>query len=141
MTMPRGTIEEAMSAGGSVAPGEKLASLARAIPSSVVLAIVLQAIFLVVDASTDSFDAARSGEALRIVLTFAQAIAVFALLHLVLEGRKARVATGAVFFFFVFANVCRQATMGAFDYGFVHDHAKDVLTPLGWHILVAELRP
>jgi hypothetical protein len=139
--MPRGTIEEAMSAGGSVAPGEKLASLARAIPSSVVLAIVLQAIFLVVDASTDSFDAARSGEALRIVLTFAQAIAVFALLHLVLEGRKARVATGAVFFFFVFANVCRQATMGAFDYGFVHDHAKDVLTPLGWHILVSELRP
>src|SRR5437764_240254 len=134
--MPRGTIEDAM-IDEPPSRGSLARIVPRGVPATVVLAVVLQAVFLVVDALTDSFDAARSGEALRILFTFAQAIAVFGLLHLTLDRvarRVARVVTGAVFFFFVFANVCRQATMGSFDYGFVHDHAKDVLTPLGWHM-------
>jgi arylsulfatase A-like enzyme len=119
----------------------RAATWARWVPPSVWLAVVLQALFLVVDALTDSFDVARTGEAVRVALTFANAVAIFALLHLALRRAAARVATAAVLTFFVVANVCRQATMGAFDYGFVHDHAKDILTPLGRHLVVSELEP
>ncbi len=140
--MPRGTIEGSID---GVAPPDwrarvRVLALVRSVPATVALAVVLQAVFLVVDAATDSLDAARSGEALRIALTFAQAIAVFGLLHLGLRGVAARVVTAVTLVLFVVANVCRQATMGAFDYGFVHDHAKDVLTPLGWHMVVSELQ-
>jgi hypothetical protein len=116
--------------------------LVRYLPPSVMLAIALQALFLVVDAATDSFDAARTGEGMRVALTFVNAIAIFFFVHLAIANRRAaKIVTSLLFFFFVFVNVCRQATMGAFDYGFVHDHAKDVFTPLGWHMFLSELSP
>jgi arylsulfatase A-like enzyme len=111
------------------------------VPTGVIVACVLETVFLVVFAATDGYDVARSGEALRVVVTYVTTGALFALVHLAVGARR-RLALGVTFgalLLFIAVNVARQASMGSFDYGFVFDHAGDVTTPLGWHILVEQL--
>src|SRR5438034_671562 len=121
--MRRGTTEDALVADDRESPrfARRTTPLGRFVPASVVLAFALQGVFLVVDAATDSYDVARTGEVLRVALTFASAVTLFAFVHLAFTShrRVAKVVTSLLFFFFVFVNACRQATMGAFDYGFV----------------------
>ena len=119
------------------------ADLLAWVQPSVIVGVVLQALFLIVAAATDSFDSASHGEPLRIVLTFATAIALFGLVP-VAVGRRRVVgfaATMTTVMLFVLVNVAHQVTMGAFDYGFVHDNVKDAFTKLGFHIMTSDVKP
>ena len=108
----------------------------------VVVGLVLQSLFLVLAVTTDSYAASR-GEPLRIALTYATVVALFSIVPIAV-GRRRSVgfaATMAIIVLFVFVNVAHQVTMGAFDYGFVHDNVSDAFTTLGFHIMTSDVKP
>lgn len=122
-------------------PRSRLRALLAWVPAAVLVATFLELVFLLIFAATDGYDVARNGEVLRVALTFAAVFAMFVLPRLVLERspRLELAATALGLFVFSFFNVAKQLTGGAFDYGFVHDSAKECLTPLGWHILASSV--
>lgn len=120
-----------------------VAAALRRVPRSVWLASVVQTVFLVALWATDGYDAARTGEWLRLVLTYATVAAIFMVVHF--AGRRApRLAaplTLFVYTLFVAVNFARFETTGAFDYGFVHENARELMTPLGRSIVTANVKP
>ncbi|WP_146652850.1 sulfatase-like hydrolase/transferase [Labilithrix luteola] len=112
------------------------------VPTSVWVAALVQTLFLVVLAATDGYDVARSGEVLRVILTYVTVAAMFGLVHLVV-GVRSRLAvpiTLAVFSLFVTVNIACEETAGNFDYAFVHANAREIFTPLGRHIVASNLK-
>jgi hypothetical protein len=104
-------------------------------------ALVVQTVFLVALAASDGYDVARSGEVLRVVLTYVSVVALFGLVHLATPGASwARRANALVFFLFVAVNFARYETAGSFDYAFAHENVRELVTPLGRHIVFANLQ-
>jgi arylsulfatase A-like enzyme len=103
--------------------------------------VALQTLFLVVFAASDRYVAARTGEALRVVLTYVTVVALFFGVHL-LFGKSKRLRHPSVFFVvavFTTINVGRYMSEGPFDYGFVHENFGELSTPLGRHILGSKI--
>ena len=121
-------------------------SLARAwirawIPTSFWTAAVVQTVFIFALAASDGYDVARTGEAYRVVLTYATVLALFGLIHLVVRTPRWNLRISAlVFFLFVAVNYVRYETAGSFDYGFAHENFRELFTPLGRHIVLANVR-
>lgn len=116
------------------------ARLRRWIPTSFWAAAVVQTVFLVALAASDGYDVARSGETVRVVLTYATVFALFALIHLTMPSAKVSEALASfVFVCFVAVNFARFETAGAFDYGFAHENFRELLTPLGRTIVSANV--
>lgn len=120
-----------------------IARWGRDVPRSVWLVSFVQTVFLVALAATDGYDAARSGEAFRVVLTYAVLGAVFGLLHLLFEGRSRAsfAVTLFVYAIFVGLNFARFETAGAFDYAFFYENVRELMTPLGRHIVGSQVKP
>lgn len=111
------------------------------IPTSFWAAALVQTVFLVALAASDGYDVARTGETIRVVLTYATVLALFGLIHLALpSGRWAHRLTALVFFLFVAVNFARFETAGSFDYGFAHENIRELATPLGRHIVFANVQ-
>jgi arylsulfatase A-like enzyme len=110
------------------------------IPTSFWAAAVVQTVFLIALAASDGYDVARSGEAVRVALTYATVFALFVVIHLTMPGAKStRALTSFVFVCFVSVNFVRFETAGAFDYGFAHENFRELLTPLGRTIVSANV--
>src|SRR5438128_440504 len=102
------------------------------IPTSFWAAALVQTVFLIAFAASDGYDVARSGETLRVVLTYTTVLALFVAIHLTMPTAKISAALSSfVFFCFVTVNFARFETAGAFDYGFAHENFRELLTPLG----------
>jgi arylsulfatase A-like enzyme len=117
--------------------------LLACVPTSFWVASVVQTVFLVALYATDGYDAARSGEGLRLALTYATLAALFGLVHVVAGSRSrlAGVTTFVVFAAFVLVNFARFETTGAFDYGFVHENVRELATPFGRRLVTAQVKP
>jgi hypothetical protein len=103
----------------------------------------LQTFFSLALLATDAYEAARTGEALRVAATYLTVIALFVLVH-VAAGRRARLAMAGnvtVLGALVLVNFARFETTGTFDYGFAHENVRELLTPLGRRIVTAQVRP
>lgn len=112
------------------------------IPTSFWIAALVQTVFLVALAVSDGYDGARSGEAARVVLTYPTLLALFGLVHLAVPSRRwALRITVVVFVLFVAVNFARFETAGSFDYGFAHENVRELATPLGRHIVFANVQP
>lgn len=120
-----------------------LVSYVSYVPTSFWVASVIQTVFLVALYATDGYDSARTGEGVRLVLTYATIAALFGLVHLVAgaHSRRAGAATFFVFAAFVLVNFARFETTGAFDYGFVHENVRELATPLGRNLVTAQVKP
>lgn len=117
--------------------------VASTTPASVWLAAFVQTVFLIALWATDGYDAARTREWLRILLTYATVAALFGGIELAF-GRRPRAALGATLFvytLFVSVNFARFETAGSFDYGFAHENARELLTPLGRAIVTSNVKP
>lgn len=116
----------------------RLRGVARAVPTSFWAAALVQTVFLVALAASDGYDVARSGETVRVVLTYATLLALFGLVHLAVSNPKwsTRVAT-VIFACFVALNFARFETAGSFDYGFAHANIRELFTPLGRRIVLS----
>ena len=111
------------------------------IPTSFWAAALVQTAFLVALAASDGYDVARSGETVRVVLTYATVFALFGVIHLTVKSRRWSRGLGSfVFFCFVAVNFARFETAGSFDYGFAHENARELLTPLGRTIVLANVQ-
>jgi arylsulfatase A-like enzyme len=111
------------------------------IPPSFWAAAGVQTVFLVALAASDGYDVARSGETVRLVLTYATVFALFGIIHLtVRSARWSQALACFVFFCFVAVNFARFETAGSFDYGFAHENARELFTPLGRTIVLANVR-
>lgn len=113
------------------------------VPTSVWIGVGMQTLFLLVFAVSDRYVAARTGEALRVALTYVTVVALFWGVHLAF-GRSRRLASPAVFLLvavFTTINVGRYLSEGPFDYGFVHENVGELSTPLGRHILGSKVAP
>ena len=111
------------------------------IPTSFWAAAVVQTVFLVALAASDGYDVARSGETVRLVLTYATVFALFGIIHLTVTSPKwSQVLASLVFFCFVAVNFARFETAGSFDYGFAHENARELFTPLGRTIVLANVQ-
>ncbi len=110
------------------------------IPTSFWAAALVQTVFLVALAASDGYDVARSGEPIRVFLTYATVFALFVVIHLAIRNVKwsERVAS-LVFVCFVAVNFARFETAGAFDYGFAHENFREIFTPLGRTIATANV--
>lgn len=120
----------------------RLAALAF-VPSSFWVAAVVQTVFLIALYATDAYDTARSGEGIRLLLTYVILAAAFGLIHLA-GGARSRLSaalTVLVFTAFVLVNFARFETTGAFDYGFVHENVRELSTPFGRRLVTAQVRP
>ncbi|MDB4933632.1 MAG: Phosphoglycerol transferase [Labilithrix sp.] len=112
------------------------------IPTSFWTAALVQTVFLVALAASDGYDVARSGETVRVVLTYATVLALFGIIHLgVPSTRWSLRLTALVFFLFVAINFARFETAGSFDYGFAHENVRELFTPLGRQIVLANVQP
>ena len=111
------------------------------VPASFWAAALVQTVFLVALAASDGYDVARSGETVRVVLTYATLFALFTIVHLTITSPRwsERVAS-FVFFCFVAVNFARFETAGSFDYGFAHENARELFTPLGRTIVLANVQ-
>ena len=111
------------------------------VPPSFWAAALVQTVFLVALAASDGYDTARSGEVVRLVLTYATVFALFGIIHLAVSSpRWSQVLASIVFVLFVAINFARFETAGSFDYGFAHENAGELLTPLGRTIVLANVR-
>jgi arylsulfatase A-like enzyme len=111
------------------------------IPTSFWSAALVQTVFLIALAASDGYDVARSGETVRVVLTYATVLALFGIIHLTVPSPKWSVRVSAVvFFLFVAVNFARFESAGSFDYGFVHENFRELFTPLGRHIVFANVQ-
>jgi hypothetical protein len=121
-------------------------SLARAwirdrIPTSFWTAALVQTVFMFALAASDGYDVARTGEAFRVVLTYATILALFGLIHLVVRTPRWNFRISAtVFCLFVTVNFARFETAGSFDYGFAHENMRELATPLGRQIVLANVQ-
>ena len=116
------------------------ARIRRWIPTSFWAAALVQTVFLVALAASDGYDVARSGETVRVVLTYATVFALFAVIHLTMPSvRVSEALASFVFVCFVVVNFARFETAGAFDYGFVHENFRELMTPLGRTIVSANV--
>jgi hypothetical protein len=112
------------------------------IPTSFWAAAVVQTVFLIALAASDGYDVARSGETVRVLLTYATVFALFELIHLTTRSpRVAEILASFVFIGLVAVNFARFETAGAFDYGFVHENFRELMTPLGRAIVSANIHP
>jgi arylsulfatase A-like enzyme len=97
--------------------------------------------FLIALAASDGYDVARTGETLRVVLTYATVLALFGIIHVAVPNpRWSGRLTAFVFFLFVAINFARFETAGSFDYGFAHENVRELFTPLGRHIVLANVQ-
>ena len=111
------------------------------IPTSFWTAAFVQTFFMIALAASDGYDVARTGEVLRVVLTYATVLALFGLVHLVGHTPRWNFRLSAVVFvLFVAVNFARYETAGSFDYGFAHENIRELFTPLGRHIVLANVR-
>ncbi len=111
------------------------------VPASFWAAALVQTVFLVALAASDGYDVARSGETVRVVLTYATVFALFGIIHSTITSpRWSQRLASFVFFCFVAVNFARFETAGSFDYGFAHENARELLTPLGRTIVLANMR-
>ncbi|MDB4944398.1 MAG: Phosphoglycerol transferase [Labilithrix sp.] len=117
---------------------ERLVRLARHVPAGIWLGVLTQTAFLVTFAATDAYDAARTGEAFRLVATFVSVVALFGFLHVAFATR-ARVPLFLAFFFLVLVNFAKLETTGTFDYAFVHENISELGNPLGRRIVTAHI--
>jgi arylsulfatase A-like enzyme len=119
-----------------------LTRTARATPTAVWVALVAQTLFLLAALATDAYDRARSGELVRLAGTYATVVALFVLVHVACtNARRAIVASGLLYGIFVVLGFARFETTGAFDYGFVNENVRELLTPLGRRLVTSEARP
>jgi arylsulfatase A-like enzyme len=111
------------------------------IPTSFWVAAIVQTGFMLALAASDGYDVARTGEAFRVVLTYATILALFELVHLVVRTPLWNFRISAIVFsLFVAVNFARFETAGSFDYGFAHENIRELFTPLGRHIVFANVR-
>jgi arylsulfatase A-like enzyme len=111
------------------------------IPASFWAAALVQTVFLVALAASDGYDVARSGEILRVILTYATVFALFGIIHLTITSRRwSQASASVVFLCFVAVNFARFETAGSFDYGFAHENARELFTPLGRTIVLANVQ-
>jgi len=111
------------------------------IPTSFWAAALVQTLFLVALAASDGYDVARSGETVRVVLTYATVFALFGIIHLTVASPKwSQGLASLVFVCFVAVNFARFETAGSFDYGFAHENARELFTPLGRTIVLANVQ-
>lgn len=111
------------------------------VPPSVVLTFFFETVYLIVLAATDGYDAARTGEVRRIVLTYGVLGALFWLGDLLFPTRRGRLAVAVTLFsIFCIVNFARFETAGVFDYGFLHENVRELMTPLGRHIVGSRVR-
>jgi len=97
--------------------------LRRRVPTTLWVAFLVETTFLIAAGATDGLNIARSGEPLRIALSYLAIIALFSLVHL-LAGARPRLARGissALLVAIIAADVGRQVTMGALDWEVVRD--------------------
>jgi len=109
---------------------------------AIALSAIVQTVFLVVLAATDGYDTARSGEWLRVVLTYTSIAALFALVGC-LAGERGRPSGGCrfvVYAAFVIVGFARYETAGSFDYAFAYENVRELATPLGRHIVSSRVR-
>ncbi|WP_394843144.1 sulfatase-like hydrolase/transferase [Pendulispora brunnea] len=112
----------------------------RSIPASLWIPAFVQTVFLIAFVASDGYDVARNGETIRVLLTYATVFALFGVIPLVTRTpRGALRITAVVFFLFVAANFARFETTGSFDYGFVHANFREIATPLGRRIVLANV--
>ncbi|WP_394828170.1 LTA synthase family protein [Pendulispora albinea] len=112
------------------------------IPTSFWIAAFVQTVFLIALAASDGYDVARSGEGLRVVLTYATVFALFGPIHLLVRSQRwAWRITALVYVLFVAFHFAHFETTGSFDYGFVHANVRELATPLGRRIVLANVRP
>ena len=110
------------------------------VPASFWAAALVQTVFLVALAATDGYDVARSGETVRVVLTYATVFALFGIIHWTVTSLKwSQRLASFVFFCFVAVNFARFETAGSFDYGFAHENVRELFTPLGRTIVLANV--
>jgi hypothetical protein len=111
------------------------------VPTSFWIAAFVQTVFLIALAASDGYDVARSGESLRVVLTYATVLALFGLIHVAVPSERWSLRlTAVVYFCFVAVNFARFETAGSFDYGFAHENVRELTTPLGRDIVLANVR-
>jgi arylsulfatase A-like enzyme len=111
------------------------------IPTSFWAAALVQTVFLVALRASDGYDVARSGETVRLLLTYATVFALFGIIHLTVKSRRwSQALASFVFFCFVAVNFARFETAGSFDYGFAHENVRELLTPLGRTIVLANVQ-
>ena len=111
-------------------------------PTSFWVAAIVQTVFLVALSASDGYDVARTGETVRVVLTYATMLALFGLLHLAIPSRRWSLRLTVVAFFgFVAINFARFQTAGSFDYGFAHENLRELMTPLGRKIVFSNVHP
>ncbi len=117
-------------------------SLVRAfIPTRFWVAAFVQTAFMVALVASDGYDVARTGEAVRVLLTYVTLLALFVLVHVAVRPAIWSQTLGAaVFVLFVAVNFARYETTGAFDYGFAHENFRELFTPLGREIVFANVR-
>ncbi|MDB4944952.1 MAG: Phosphoglycerol transferase [Labilithrix sp.] len=114
----------------------------RAVPTSFWVAAAAQTFFLLALYASDGYDRARSHEEIRVVLTYLELLALFGGIHAGVRDARWRFRlTAIVYTLFVLVNFARYETAGSFDYGFAHENAKELLTPLGRRIVAANVRP
>lgn len=117
----------------------------RSLPLSrqvIALALFVEAVFVVAFYATDGYDVARSGEVIRLIATFATVASLFALVRLAFPSRPRTIAVVSFLLFipFVGLNFARFETSGAFDYGFAYYNVRELMTPLGRHIVGGRVR-
>jgi hypothetical protein len=110
--------------------------------ATVGLALVSQSVYLIALAATDGYDAARHGELLRIVATFATVSAVFVFVSLTAprKGRLGVAITFAALAAFVLLSFARYQTAGSFDFAFAYYNVRELATPLGRRIVGSHVR-
>ncbi|HSO36695.1 MAG TPA: sulfatase-like hydrolase/transferase, partial [Labilithrix sp.] len=105
------------------------------------VASLVQVVFTVALAASDGYDVARSGEVWRVVLTYATLLALFGLIQLLVRVPRWNLRINAlVFALLVAVNFARYETAGSFDYGFAHANIRELFTPLGRHIVLANVK-
>jgi len=117
-------------------------SVARGTPTAVWIGAIAQTLFLLAALATDAYDRARSVELVRLAGTYATVVALFVLVHVACANpRRAMIANALLYAVFVTLGFARFETTGAFDYGFVHENVRELLTPLGRRLVTSEARP
>jgi len=117
------------------------------VPITVPLVVFLQSVFLLALIATDGYDAARTGEWLRVLLTYVSVAALFGLVHLLSTASPASparrrpgfVPTLLVYVLFLTLELVRFETAGQFDYGFARENAREMGNATGWTIVLASV--
>lgn len=111
------------------------------VPPTFWVAAFVQTGFLVALVASDGYDVARDGEVGRVILTYLTLLAMFGLVHLAVPSPKwSGRLSAAMFVLFTTVNFARYETTGSFDYGFAHHNFRELFTPLGRHIVFANVQ-